>query len=56
MSHCVEKLPHKCGSSDALQVFEEGGIYTGFCFACDTYIPDPYSNKPKGYKPAVCPD
>ena len=51
---CIEKLPHaECGSSDALQVFEEGGVYTGFCFACDTYIPDPYSNKPKGYKPAI---
>lgn len=50
MTHCVEKLPHSCGSSDALQVFEnENGKFTGYCFACDTYVPDPYS---EGQKPA----
>jgi twinkle protein len=48
---CVEKLPHICGTRDALQVFEEGGKYTGFCFACSTYIDDPYQDKPKDYKP-----
>lgn len=42
---CVEKLPHdKCGSSDALQVFEENGEHTGFCFSCNTYIPNPYKD------------
>lgn len=54
MSNCVEKLPHrtdKCNSSNGLQVFEENGKYTGFCFACSTYVPDPYNDKPKGYKP-----
>lgn len=45
MSHCVEKLSHECGTSDALQVFEEDGKYSGYCFACDTYIPHPYGNK-----------
>lgn len=53
MSHCVEKLPHDCGSSDGLQVFEENGKYTGFCFACNTYLPDPYNDKPEGYKPDI---
>jgi twinkle protein len=48
---CVEKLPHECGSSDALQVFEENGKFSGFCFACSTYVPDPYRDKPQGYKP-----
>ena len=43
MSECVEKLSHSCGSSDALQVFlDDRDRYTGYCFACDTYVPDPY--------------
>lgn len=57
MSKCVEKLPHrtdKCNSADGLQVFQEdNGEYTGFCFACGTYVPSPYQDKPKGYKPAI---
>lgn len=55
MSKCVEKLPHrtdKCNSANGLQVFEkEGGGYDGFCFACGTYVADPYHDKPKGYSP-----
>ena len=52
MSHCVEKLPHSCGSSDGLQVFEnDKGKFDGFCFACGKYEPDPYADKPAGYKP-----
>jgi 5S rRNA maturation endonuclease (ribonuclease M5) len=44
MGICVEKLPHDCGTSDALQVYqEEDGSYTGFCFACNTYVKDPYN-------------
>lgn len=43
MSKCIEKLPHSCGTSDALQVFmNEKGEYNGFCFACSTYIDNPY--------------
>jgi len=48
---CIEKLPHSCGSGDGLQVFEDGGRYTGYCFACATYIPSPYDDKPEGDKP-----
>lgn len=52
MSSCIEKLPHSCGSSDGLQVFkDEGGKYTGYCFACNKYEHDPYKEKPPGYKP-----
>lgn len=55
MSKCVEKLPHrtdKCNSANGLQVFEkEGGGYDGFCFACGTYVPNPYHDHPKGYSP-----
>jgi twinkle protein len=47
MSQCIEKLPHDCGSHDALQVFlDDKDVYTGYCFACDTYVPDPYGGKP----------
>lgn len=50
----VEKLPHVCGSRKGLQVFElEDGTYNGYCFACDTFVPDPYGDKPEGYKPQV---
>lgn len=51
MTSCVERLPHSCGSSKGLQVFEENGKYTGYCFACDTYVANPYEDKPAGYKP-----
>jgi len=46
MGKCVAKLPHDCGTSDALQVFENGdGKYSGFCFRCDTYVPDPFNGE-----------
>lgn len=45
---CVEKLSHSCGSKDGLQVFEEDGKYTGFCFRCGQFISDPYK---EGKKP-----
>lgn len=48
---CVEKLPHSCGADRALQVFEENGEYTGYCFSCKTYVPNPYEDKPASYKP-----
>lgn len=42
MGTCVKKLPHSCGSRDALQVFaNDDGELTGFCFSCRTYVPDP---------------
>lgn len=49
--HCVAKLPHKCGSSDALQVFLEEGKYTGYCFSCNTYVADPYNGQPPADTP-----
>src|SRR6478609_378159 len=57
MSKCVEKLPHrtdKCNSGNGLQVFlKDDGSYDGFCFSCGKPVPDPYGDKPKGYKPNV---
>lgn len=52
MGTCIEKLPHSCGSKRGLQVFEvEGGGYNGYCFACSTFVPNPYEDKPADYKP-----
>ena len=40
-----EKLPHSCGSRKGLQVFvHEDGSVDGFCFACETPVPDPYGD------------
>ena len=44
MSICIEKLPHECGTRQGLQVFadEDTGKVSGYCFACCTYVADPY--------------
>ena len=48
----LERLPHTCGTRQGLQVMEEDdGTITGFCFSCHTPVPDPYHDKPEGYKP-----
>lgn len=41
MSQCVTKIAHSCGSRNGLQVFEEDGSLTGYCFSCGTYVHDP---------------
>jgi len=47
----VERIPHSCGTNRGLQVFlEDDGRYTGFCFSCQTYVPDPYSDM-ENYSP-----
>lgn len=54
MGRCVERLPHECGSRKGLQVFlKEDGKYDGYCYSCDTYVADPYKDKPDGYKPTA---
>lgn len=41
-SQCIMKIPHSCGTSDGLQVFEkEDGVVDGYCFACKEYVPNP---------------
>ena len=49
----VERLPHNCGSTKGLNVFydEENNKYTGYCFACRTYVANPYGDKPEDYRP-----
>ena len=48
----VDRLPHSCGASRALNVFEnEDGTYSGYCFSCKTSVANPYSDKEEGYKP-----
>ena len=50
----VDRLPHTCGSRRGLNVFQnEDGTYSGWCFSCQTYVHDPYGDKPEGYKPPV---
>lgn len=45
MGNCLAKLPHSCGSSDGLQVFEQDdGTVDGFCFACKTFVENPYGS------------
>lgn len=42
MSQCIKKLPHSCGSRDALQVFaDDEGKLSGYCFSCGSYVADP---------------
>ena len=46
MSRCLEKLPHTCGSTSALQVFErEDGGVDGYCYSCNTYVRHPYGDE-----------
>lgn len=46
-SKCVEKI-------GSIQVFQqEDGTYDAYDFATGKYIPDPYKDKPPGYKPVV---
>lgn len=44
---CIEKLPHDCGASKALQVFAdtETGKITGYCFSCGKYVANPYGKE-----------
>ena len=54
ISKCVEKIAHSCGSRNGLQVFlQDNGVYDGFCFACGKYEPNPYKDRPEGYKPQI---
>jgi len=44
---CVEKI-------GSIQIFQkEDGTYDGYDFATGTFIPDPYKDKPAGYKPVA---
>ena len=53
-SVCIEKIGHECGSSDGMQVFhDEKAGYSSFCFACSTYVPDPYGTGAASTTPPV---
>jgi twinkle protein len=48
----VDRQPHDCGSKRGLNIFEnEDGTFSGWCFSCKKYVPNPYEDKPAGYKP-----
>lgn len=40
----IDKLPHSCGTTKGLQVFadEEKGTINGYCYACSTFVANPY--------------
>lgn len=44
---CIDKLSHSCGTSKGLQVFADPdtGKVNGFCFACSTFVPNPYGDE-----------
>lgn len=53
MGKSIEKLRHSCGAH-ALQVFlQDDGTYDAFCFACGKAEPNPYGDKPPGYRPQI---
>lgn len=48
----VERLPHSCGTRKGLNVFKNpDGTYSGWCFNCNTFISDPYEDRPANYTP-----
>lgn len=48
MGQCLTKIPHSCGTSDALQVFEgDDGTVNGYCYACFKYVAHPFGNPRK---------
>lgn len=52
MGKQIDAIPHSCGTSKGLKVFEQDdGVINGYCFACGTFVPDPYEGKPKDFKP-----
>lgn len=54
IGRCIDKIPHTCGTRKGLQVFEQDdGSVDGYCYACNTYVADPYHDKPDGYRPPV---
>lgn len=41
------KIGHSCGTKSGLQTFEEDdGTYNGWCFACSTYVAEPFGDNP----------
>lgn len=44
---CIEKLPHKCGTTKGLQVYAnpETGKVDGWCFSCHKYVANPYGEE-----------
>ena len=41
----IDALPHSCGTKRGLKVFaEDDGSLSGWCFACSTFVRDPYGD------------
>lgn len=43
MGRFVENLPHSCGTTRGLQVYQQkDGRFDAYCWACHTYVAEPY--------------
>ena len=41
----IDALPHSCGTKRGLKIFaEDDGSLSGWCFACSTFVRDPYGD------------
>lgn len=48
----VDRQPHSCGSRKGLNIFaNEDGTYSGWCFSCKQYVPNPYGDQAPDFKP-----
>jgi twinkle protein len=49
MGRAIATMPHSCGTSDGLVVFDkgEGQEVDGYCFACGTHVKHPYGEPKK---------
>lgn len=46
MSNCLAKIPHSCGSSDGLQLYQNNDdSITGYCWVCSKYESNPLGDK-----------
>lgn len=50
---CVERIWDDKLDAEVQVFLNDDGSYTGYCFSKGVFIPDPYKDKPKDYKPSV---
>lgn len=54
MGQQVEATSHSCGTTRGLKIFQQDdGTYNGYCFACGTFVTNPYEDKPAGFTAPV---
>jgi twinkle protein len=43
----IERISHSCGTRQGLVIFNEDGRVSGYCYACNTFVPHPYGEDVK---------